>query len=418
MGDFHFPDPDTALLTKCTHCGVCEQVCSIYISTGENAPHEKLEVAREILEAGGSGGEKPKSWETVFLCTKCEACNEACPEEIPVSELVDLARRTVVDNWGVQYTRQEVITRNVLETGNPFGERTDRLAWCPDELRREVTSGNAGTLLHLGCMFSYRFQGVARNILSVLRKLEIPFTVSPEEQCCGYFTFNAGMHEVAAGIAEGNMEVFRRHRRVVTACAGCFTFMKENYPLEEEGIELEHLVEVVARALESRPRPKPKAKGRFPAGPGAEHPRATYADACHLTRPHGITGPPRAILEWMGIDITEFPRHGTRNLCCGADGGMRIINPDLARQIGRERVEEAREGADELITTCPFCHYNFYEAAKTSEVQLDVRNIFQLLDEVLDSPGDSRAASSQVSPRIDVPAGPVGGRAEAGKSRG
>lgn len=360
---------DPGILERCTRCGTCEDVCSIFVTTGKDAPHEKIAVTREILAAA----EKPAAWETVFHCTKCEACDAVCPEQIPVSKVVDLGRRTAVEKFGVQYSKQAAVTANIEHAGNPFGETGNRTAW----LSEPVPAASA-TLLHLGCMFSYRLQGVARSIVAVLKQLGVEFTLSPEERCCGYFVYNAGLHDAAARVVEQTRAGFLPYERVITACAGCYTFIQDQYGLAERGVQVEHLVEVVDRELAAR-----DWHWEPPPGTVAEPRVVIYADACHLTRPHGIVEPPRRILARMGYELREFPRHHAENLCCGADGGMRIIDKPLALEIGRERVRTASARAGTLFTSCPFCYFNFAEAARETGSPLVIRNLFEDLADKL-----------------------------------
>ncbi|MHA1381259.1 MAG: (Fe-S)-binding protein [Candidatus Helarchaeota archaeon] len=353
-----------SILEKCTYCGECERVCSIFLQTGKDSPFEKIEVAKEIFHSS----QKPERWETVFLCTKCEACDTICPEEIPITKIVDEARKTCVEKWGIQYPRQKVIIENILKTGNPFGKEESRTSWLEEEIPEK-----SKTLLHLGCMLSFPNSKMGKNIISVLKKLDIDFTISPNESCCGYFVWNTGNHKIANQIIEQNLKEFQKYERIIVACAGCYTFLKGYYPLKNE---LKHVIEIITEKL------KEKSINIIDSKKIAKK-VAIFQDSCHLARPHGVVEPPREVLNKMGYILVEFDLTKDEGLCCGADGGMRIINLPFALKMGKRRLEQALEKNDTLFTLCPFCIHNFRESAEKYGVPIQIKDLFEELNKCL-----------------------------------
>ncbi len=347
-------------LDKCTKCKLCEEVCSIFLFTKKFTPYDKLKVVKEIFQ----NSQKPDNWETVFLCTKCEACDYICPEKIPLTKIVDEGRKTCVEKWGIQYPRQKVITQNILDTGNPFANSESRTAWLDKELAKKSKN-----LLHLGCMISYTNSKMGKSIINVLEKLGVDFTISPEEFCCGYFVYNTGNHKVAKQIIERNSIEFKKYEQIITACAGCYTFIKEHYDLNNQ---LKHVIEIIFEKIQNKK-----------IDPSIKRKLAIFLDSCHLTRPHGIIEPPRVILEKMGYELKEFDLTKEKGLCCGADGGMRIIKIDFALEMGKNRLEKAIEKSNTIFTLCPFCIHNLKEAAQTFAIDIQIKDIFEELDKIL-----------------------------------
>lgn len=343
-------------LEKCKLCRSCEDICSIFLTLKKYAPHEKLATVKDIIE----NLEKPNSWESVFFCTKCEACDVECPEEIPITRIIDLGRSLCVDKWGLQYPRQEELIANIFKFGNPFGKEESRTKWLNDPV-----SHNSSTLLYLGCMISYPMQAMGRSIVKILNKLKIDFTISPNERCCGYFIYNTGNHQAAQKLIDQNSEEFDQYEHIIAACAGCYTFLKDYYPLKSQ---LRHVIEVIFERVEELGLTE-KMKEKT----------AVFQDSCHISRLHRITEPPRKLLEAMKFKVYEFDKA----LCCGADGGMRIINKDLALEVGKDRLLEAKEKSNLLLTLCPFCIHNFREAAETYDIDIQIASIFEILDDLI-----------------------------------
>lgn len=341
---------------KCKECLSCEEVCSIFLTVGDFGPYKKLLTVKEILFADV----KPKTWETVFLCTKCEACDSVCPESIPITRIIDIGRKACVEKWGLQYPRQAKITENIFRVGNPFGKETSRNGWLKGNLNTE-----SKTLLHLGCMLSYPLREMGQNIVNILTKLNVDFTIAPDERCCGYFIYNTGNHAAAGQLIAQNEEEFQRYDQIICACAGCYTFLKEHYNLQ---IGIKHVIETIFESW-----------GDKDNNHNLEMSSAVFQDSCHIARPHGITATPRRLLEKIGIRLFEFKKA----LCCGANGGMRIINPELAQEIGKSRLLAAKQQSDTLLTLCPFCIHNFREAAHNFNIDIQIGDIFGVLDKLL-----------------------------------
>ena len=85
------------------------------------------------------------------------------------------------------------------------------------------------------------------------------------------------------------------------------------------------------------------------------------------------------LLEKIGFELREFDKA----LCCGANGGMRIINPFLALEIGKMRLLETKEKCDILLTLCPFCIHNFRDTAQTFNIKIEISSIFEILEKLI-----------------------------------
>ena len=98
----------------------------------------------------------------------------------------------------------------------------------------------------------------------------------------------------------------------------------------------------------------------------------------------GIYDQPRVILNALpGVDLIERYATKENTICCGAGGGMRVFESgSLAEKIGQTAIESAaQEGAEALVTACPFCEMNLAAASRRLNNQIPVYDIIDLIYE-------------------------------------
>jgi Fe-S oxidoreductase len=111
----------------------------------------------------------------------------------------------------------------------------------------------------------------------------------------------------------------------------------------------------------------------------------TYHDPCHLGRHGGVFEAPRNVIKAIpGIKFVEMPRNRRESRCCGAGAGFKAQHNAHALNIAVDRFREAHEtGADEIITTCPFCLVNLNAGADQAGIELKTRDLLQLIMEAI-----------------------------------
>jgi len=223
---------------------------------------------------------------------------------------------------------------------------------------RKVFSRN--TLFYPGCVIRHAAPYLEQNYEQILKKLGVEFVKIDEFVCCGSPVINAGYKEDFENLKKKNMELLDRYgiSTIITPCPGCARMFTQDYNLKDEGIEVLHITQVIAKKLD-------KINDLFKKG---NAPKVTYHDPCHLGRHLGIYDDPRKIIIAAGYGLEEFEKKREKAVCCGAGGGMKANFPETANKIAQDRIKGAKTKL--ITTTCALCYLHLKEnAPKDTEVK-------------------------------------------------
>jgi Fe-S oxidoreductase len=260
--------------------------------------------------------------------------------------------------------------------------RQSRLNWLPEDIK---TTKQCNTAFFVGCApyFDVLFSDLgvktvegAKGALRLLNHSEIPFTLVPNERCCGRDLLLIGDVEGFLTLARANMHEFSRRgiRKIITNCPECYFTLKIDYPkfLKDWDITVVHITEVIARVIET---------GELTLGRLEQ--KVTYHDPCTLGRYSRIFDQPRSILASMeGIQVVEMADNREKALCCGASPWVHCGTVNT--QIQKERLAQAgATGADILVTACPKCQIHLKCAQKNGEnndvCQIEIQDLCALI---------------------------------------
>ena len=322
---------------------------------GLQLPAEMVEKLPPLV---GENGVLPD--ETIWACTTCGWCEQACPvfiEHLP--RIVDMRRHLVLMESRFPDEAARVF-KGMEGQGNPWGMGSNRRAeWSADLNVRTAANlkeaaENFEWLFFVGCAGSFdeRQKKVSRALVKILQAAKVDFVILGEEETCnGDSARRLGNEYLFQALAQQNVETLNRYgvKKIITQCPHCFNTLANEYPQFGGHFKVLHHSEVIAQLV---------ADGRLKPGALQLEEPVTYHDSCYLARHNGISEAPRQALVSIGVRVKEMERNRTETFCCGAGGGRMWLEETIGQRINQNRVEEAARTIGEkgtIATSCPFC---------------------------------------------------------------
>ncbi len=372
----------TEIVHRCFRCGYCKYPSDY---SRINCPS----YAKYKFESYFSGGRmwliraflnEEISWsghlgEIMYSCSTCRNCVENCVFKFS-DQLVDVfihARADMVEN-GLVPSKVADFFSNIAKFGNPWGEKkSKRLEWAEGKYYDKNEY-----LLYAGCVASYDSR--AKKALKALKELmemaEVDFGVMRDETCEGNEVRIMGEFGLFAEIARNNLQKFESEgvRKIITPDPHAFNAFRNYYPEFDAEFNVLHHTQLLYSLLRSKK-----------LNLGKVNAKATYHDPCFLGRWNGLYEEPRKILkEIPGLIFVEMPRNRKNAFCCGGGSGNFYTDylggKDSPAKI---RIKEAAETANLLVTSCPICLMMLEDAAKSENIDIEVKDIAEILLEVI-----------------------------------
>ena len=202
----------------------------------------------------------------------------------------------------------------------------------------------SNTLYFPGCTTYFKFQQNYKLYQKILSKLGITFKITEKKVCSGLSALEAGYEQEARKLARRNFEIFKEEgiKSIITNSPEAYKMFLYNYPeiLPDWDINVKNLWAIILNKLKTKPRLiKYKTTETV-----------TYQDSCYLGRYCGIYDEPREILKLIGYEIKELFDSGPESICCGSCGGLPTANAELADEIAKEKILQAKRiGVKKII---------------------------------------------------------------------
>jgi Fe-S oxidoreductase len=394
---------------SCTECGRCSSNCPATATKKPLAPRQLLldlrdylyEHQDEIIEKrshpGNGDGTEPLAVgenivgpvirdDTLWACTTCRACEEACPPMIEyVDKIVDMRRHLVQEE--ARFPKELTRTFKNMETqSNPWGiDSGQRFEWA-EQMNVPTIADNpdAEFLYYVGCAgaFDDRNKKTTQAFVRVLQKAGVDFAcLAREEPCNGDTARRLGNEYLYQTMAQMLVEIFNNYkvRKIIVNCPHCFNTIKNEFPQFGGSYEVIHAADFVRQLLASG---RLKISEEFPK-------RTVYHDSCYYGRYNDVYDEPRMLLSSAGAEVHEMQRHRKFGMCCGAGGGRMWLEEDPDKRVNLLRTDQALETDPEVVAvSCPFCMTMLGDGikAKGLEEKVQTLDVMEIVDKATRSP--------------------------------
>lgn len=421
-------------LYSCTECGRCQTHCPTYI-TGKPLTHKAVnqdlkhwlwDNERWVEEGYGPNGIKEPlpeiigsalKAETVWACTSCGWCEQACPVFIEnVPRLIDMRRYQVQVKAEFPPEIQRVF-EGMERQGNPWGIGQDQRDEWASDLALPTWGDEGGPyeyLFFVGCAGSYddKQKKVSRALVKILREAGVSFaTLSKQEMCNGDSARRMGNEYLYQTLAKTNVESWNSMgvKAVITQCPHCFNTIKNEYPEFGGEYRVINHTQLINELLNEK-RIKLSSVMNTTT-------KLTYHDPCYLGRHNGVYDAPREVLKSIpGLEVVEMQRSKREGFCCGAGGGRMWMEEHIGTRINHNRINEValtlkhaedpntpfpdaadrkkpgmvgdykeQGGSGIVAVACPFCSTMLNDAKNdTGREQIQVKDITELVADAME----------------------------------
>jgi Fe-S oxidoreductase len=343
--------------------------------------------------------------ETLWSCTTCGACQEACPVfiEHPL-KIIQMRQNLVLAQEKVPSDLARAF-RNIERNSNPWGIGADqRMDWAEGlEVPTIEDKPNPEYILWVGCAgaFDQRIRKQTQAMVKILNAAKVDYAVlGHSESCTGDPARRGGNEMLFQMQAEQNITTLNeaKAKKVITSCPHCLHTLKNDYPQFGGNYEVIHHTQLITHLLEAG-KLKPQANG-------AAKLNVTYHDSCYLGRWNGEYEAPRKALKLLPVvgQLSEPERAKAKGFCCGAGGG-RMFMEEHGKRVNVNRTEElVGTGATTIAVACPFCNVMMTDGVKAmdKEEAVKVLDIAEIVAQALPALSDDKAKPAVVA--ADVPA--------------
>ena len=393
----------------CTKCGRCHVACPANAAGTSLSPrdlildlrtfaNETLNTPEWLSQEFHTGSQWPTNGsaqtdvaidvirpETLWSCTTCGACMEACPVGIEHLTSIVQMRRHLVDVGSIDDNLQGALM-NLGDYGNSFGESAKKRHRWTKGLSFKVPDARKTAVEYLwfvGDFASYdpRIQTLSRMVAEVFHKAGVDFGILQDsERNAGNDVRRVGEEGLFEMLSEDNIKALEsaEFQEIVTTDPHTFNTLRNEYPDLGAKHTVHHYTGLLTALI---------AKGdlHFPNPLGH---RVTYHDPCYLARYNDEIDAPRQVMKAIGVELVDMPRCGANTFCCGAGGGrIWMDTSNEQKRTSEQRIEEAMELPDirYFVTTCPKDYTMYTDAVKSLGVadQIEVVDLIELVTEAM-----------------------------------
>ncbi|MDR7922788.1 MULTISPECIES: heterodisulfide reductase-related iron-sulfur binding cluster [unclassified Thermosynechococcus] len=416
--------PDPHLIDACVHCGFCLSTCPSYrvLGTEMDSPRGRIYLMDAIHEEQVQLADVVQHFDS---CLGCLACVTTCPSGVEYDKLIAATRvqvqrhyqRPVGDRWLRQLIFQTLpypqrlrallwplwlyqklglanlekrlgLLKRLLPKSlaamyqmlPPLSAKTFRDRWPEVVPAQGKQRGRVGVIL--GCVQRLFLPEVNEATISVLSANGFEVVLPPQQGCCGALPHHQGEEDQAQTLARQMINCFTAAHvdAVLINASGCGHTLKEYHRLLAADPEYRDRARDFVQKVEDVQVFLVKQGLVTPLHPLGDRPLAlVYQDACHMIHGQKIRLEPRQLLRQIPQVQLHEPLDAA--LCCGSAGVYNILQPDVAAELGRQKVRNLLNTRPDVIVSANVgCTVQLRQYLQEQSSSVPIYHPMQLLD--------------------------------------
>jgi glycolate oxidase iron-sulfur subunit len=416
--------PDPKLIDSCVHCGFCLSTCPSYRVIGKemDSPRGRIYLMDAINE-----GEIALNTATVQhfdSCLGCLACVSTCPSGVQYDKLISATRHQVERNY--KRNLPDTLIRKLIfslfphpdllrllllpllvyqKLGLPKLVRTTgllkkispRLAAMESILPKITLQSFQDNLpdiippqgekryrvgVILGCVQRLFFSPINEATVRVLTANGCEVVIPKSQGCCAALPEHQGQTQQAQSLAKQMIDSFADTDVdfIIINAAGCGHTLKEYGHILQDDPEYRDQARAFAAKVKDAQEFLVQVGLTAKLSPLSDQPlNLVYQDACHLLHGQKISVQPRQLLRQIpGVKLTE-PIDAA--LCCGSAGVYNMLQPEVAEELGQQKVQNLLNTGAKLIASAnPGCTLQITKHLQLQGKTIAVMHPMELLD--------------------------------------
>jgi glycolate oxidase iron-sulfur subunit len=234
----------------------------------------------------------------------------------------------------------------------------------------------------IGCVQRLFFSPVNEATVRVLTANGCEVVIPKTQGCCAALPEHQGQKQQAQALARQMIDSFEGTNvdAVIINAAGCGHTLKEYGHLLEDDLEYREKAKEFAAKVKDSQEFLAQVGLTAKLSPLTDEPLTmVYQDACHLLHGQKISVQPRQLLRQIpGVKLRE-PIDAA--LCCGSSGVYNMLQPEVADELGQQKVENLLNTGAELITSAnPGCSLQIKKHLQLQGKEIPLMHPMELLD--------------------------------------
>ena len=414
--------PSPELIDTCVHCGFCLATCPSYRVIGKEMDSPRGRIYLMDAINNGEAALDKTTTQHFDSCLGCLACVTTCPSGVQYGQLLAATRPQVERNQ--PRSLPDTLIRKLIFNLFPYPNRLRPLLvplWLYQKVGLQKLVRTTGLLrvvprlaamesilpkvtrdafrdslpdvipaqgkrryrvgVILGCVQRLFFSPVNEATVRVLTANGCEVVIPKTQGCCAALPAHQGQEAQAQALARQMIDSFEGDvDAVIINAAGC------GHTLKEYGHILQNDPEYRDKANEFAAKVKDVQEFLIEVGVTSKLSPLTdgeltmvYQDACHLLHGQKISLQPRQLLQQIpGVKLRE-PIDAA--LCCGSAGVYNMLQPEVADELGRQKVNNLlNTGAQMIASSNPGCSLQIQKHLRSQGQEITLMHPMELLD--------------------------------------